>query len=87
MDRTKTMTTLTIIIQDPPYAEGNKAWHALRLAGASMVEGMAVQVSLLEQGVEIARRGQRPPEGHTNLEDLLNELIERGLKAEGAACA
>jgi sulfur relay (sulfurtransferase) complex TusBCD TusD component (DsrE family) len=77
------MTTLTVIIQEPPYVVGNKAWHALRLAGASMVEGMTVQVFLLEKGVELARRGQQPPEGCANLEDLLNELIECGLSVEG----
>jgi len=75
--------TLTIVLQEPPYTESHKAWHALRLAGASLAEGLSVRLFLLEKGVEIARRGQRPPEGHIDLEDLLNELIECGLEVEG----
>ncbi len=77
------METLTIVLQEAPYLEGNKAWHALRLAGAAMAEDMTVRLFLLEKGVEVARRGHVPPEGITNLESLLNELIECGLEVEG----
>ena len=77
------METLTLIVQEAPYTESNRAWHALRLAGASMADGMKVRLFLLEKGVEVARRGQLPPEGITNLEDLLTELIECGLEVEG----
>jgi len=30
------MTTVTIVIQNSPYKENNKAWHALRFAGAAL---------------------------------------------------
>ena len=30
------MTTITIVIQNSPYKENNKAWHALRFAGAAL---------------------------------------------------
>lgn len=66
------METLTIVLQEPPYTENNRAWHALRLAGASMAEGMAVRLFLLEKGVEIARRGRHPPE------DKLIQGVKRG---------
>src|SRR3990170_9094154 len=55
--------TITIIIQNPPYKGDNKAWHALRFAGASIAEGMNVHVHLLDDGVEVGKRGQKPPEG------------------------
>jgi len=34
------MTTITIVIQNAPYKENNKAWHALRFAGAALAEDM-----------------------------------------------
>jgi sulfur relay (sulfurtransferase) complex TusBCD TusD component (DsrE family) len=30
------MSTVTIVIQNAPYESGNKAWHALRFAGAAL---------------------------------------------------
>jgi len=30
------MTTVTVVIQNSPYKENNKAWHALRFAGAAL---------------------------------------------------
>ncbi len=77
------MTTITIIIQNPPYTDDNKAWHALRLAGAAMAEDMNVRVFLLEQGVEVARQGRTPPEGKDHLEELLAELVDVGLEVQG----
>lgn len=74
------MTTVTIVIQNAPYEENNKAWHALRFAGAALTEDMTVQVHLLDQGVKIGKRNHQVPEGKVNLEELLSELIECGLE-------
>ena len=74
------MSTVTVVIQNKPYQEDNKAWHALRFAGAALTEDMTVQVHLLGQGVEVGRKNQLVPEGAVNLEELLSELIECGLK-------
>jgi len=30
------MKTVTIVIQNAPYRSNNKAWHALRFAGAAL---------------------------------------------------
>jgi len=30
------MTAITIVIQNSPYKENNKAWHALHFAGAAL---------------------------------------------------
>lgn len=74
------MKTVTIIIQNAPYREDNKAWHALRFAGAALAQDMGVQVHLLDDGVEVGRKNHNVPEGAVNLEELLCELIEYGLK-------
>lgn len=73
------MPTVTVVIQDAPYKADNKAWHALRFAGAALVEDMDVQLHLLDEGVEVGRKNHQVPEDAVNLEELLSELIECGL--------
>ena len=46
------MTAITIVIQNSPYKENHKAWHALRFAGAALAEDMSVRVHLLDDGGE-----------------------------------
>ena len=72
--------TLTIIIQNAPYQNDNKAWHALRFAGAALASDMQVRVHLLDEGVKVGKTGQPVPEGTADLQKLLGELIECGLK-------
>ena len=74
------MSTVTLVIQNAPYKDDNKAWHALRFAGAALVEDMNVRVHLLDDGVEVGRRNHSVPDGAVNLEELLCELIECGLE-------
>lgn len=44
-----------VIIQNAPYRSGNKAWHALRLAGACLAQDMAVRIHLLDERICTAR--------------------------------
>lgn len=81
------MTAVTVIIQNPPYGADNKAWHALRFAGAALAEDMDVRVHLLDDGVQVGRRNQSVPEGSVNLEELLAELMECGLKVSACGMA
>jgi len=74
------MSTVTIVIQDAPYHDNNKAWHALRFAGAALTEDMTVRVHLLDEGVKVGLRGQHALGDKVNLEELLSELIECGLE-------
>jgi len=81
------MATVTIIIQNAPYQPDNKAWHALRFAGAALAEDMTVRVHLLDKGVEVGRRVHQVPEGAANLEELLTELMECGLEVRACGMA
>jgi tRNA 2-thiouridine synthesizing protein D len=74
------MSVVTIIIQNAPYQNDNKAWHALRFAGAALTEDMTVRVHLLDVGIEVGRKNQLPPDGAVNLEELISELIGCGLE-------
>lgn len=79
--------TITLIIQNAPYRADNKAWHALRFAGAALVEDLAVRVHLLDDGVNLGRRGHVVPAGAADLEKLLIELIECGLQVRACGMA
>lgn len=81
------MATITIIIQNAPYQNDNKAWHALRFAGAALTEDMTVRVHLLDEGVQVGRKGHHVPDGSVNLEELLSELIECGLEVRACGMA
>ena len=78
---------ITIVIQNAPYKGDNKAWHALRLAGAALAEDMKVRVHLLDDGAVLARRGHQVPNGAVDLEKLLTELMECGLEVRACAMA
>jgi len=81
------MTTIIIVIQNSPYKENNKAWHALRFAGSALAEDMSARVHLLDDGVEVGHRGHQVPEGAVNLEELLSELIDCGLEVSACGMA
>lgn len=81
------MKNITIIIQNAPYQSDNKAWHALRFAGAALAEDMNVRVHLLDEGVRVGERNHAVPEGAVNLENLLAELIECGLSVRACGMA
>ena len=81
------MKTVTIVIQNTPYKSNNKAWHALRFAGAALAEDMGVRVHLLDDGVEVGRHSHQVPEGAVNLEELLSELMECGLEVSACGMA
>jgi len=78
MVETETVT-VTIIINEAAYGK-ERAWNALRLAMAMMVKDTKVNIFLLEDGVTVAKKGQRPPEGYYNLEKMLIELVQNGAK-------
>jgi uncharacterized membrane protein YdjX (TVP38/TMEM64 family)/rhodanese-related sulfurtransferase/sulfur relay (sulfurtransferase) complex TusBCD TusD component (DsrE family) len=84
---TGTGKTVTIVIQNAPYRGDNKAWHALRFAGAALAEDMKVRVHLLDDGAQLARRGQQVPPGAVDLEKLLTELMEYGLEVRACGMA
>ncbi len=75
------METMTMILNSAPYGD-EKVWNALRLARAliSTAIKMKVNIFLLGDAVTAAKRGQKPPEGFCNLEEMLKELIDQGVE-------
>jgi len=70
---------VTIIINDAPYGV-ERPWNALRLALTliSAAVKLKVNVFLLGDAVSIAKKGQSPPQGYYNLENMLVELVGKG---------
>jgi len=69
--------SLAIIVNQAPYV-GERAWNALRLAITALAKDVQVKIFLIDDGIYIARKGQRPPEGTPNLEELLKRAIDMG---------
>jgi len=70
---------VTIIINEAAYGK-ERAWNALRLAMAMTVKDIKINIFLLEDGVTVAKKDQRPPEGYYNLEKMLTQLVQNGAK-------
>jgi len=71
------METLTFILAGSPYGD-EKVWNALRLAEAlaSTVKELKLNIFLLGDAVTMAKKGQKPPQGYYNLENMLKTLIQ-----------
>lgn len=67
-----------VIVNDAPYGN-ERAYNAVRLAGALAArEVQAVRLFLLADAVSCAKRGQKVPEGHYNLQIMLGKVARQG---------
>jgi uncharacterized protein involved in oxidation of intracellular sulfur len=69
------MKTL-FILNDPPYGS-ERCYNALRLAHALLKNDPAAEVAifLMSDSVIAARKGQKTPEGHYNMERMLRRVV------------
>ncbi|ABO35663.1 DsrE family protein [Methanococcus maripaludis C5] len=76
----------TVIIGDAPYGK-ERAYSALRFALTALLEGIDVNIFLLEDGVYVGKRNQAPA-GVPDYSELLENSIEAGavVKACGPCC-
>jgi tRNA 2-thiouridine synthesizing protein D len=81
------MTTFTVIIFEAPYAK-ERALSALRFAWTADLEGHKVRIWLFENGVYLAKKGQKPAQGLTNYGQTLEDLIKGGVEIKACVvCA
>ncbi len=81
------MVTYTIIIYDAPIAK-ERALTALRFAWTADLEGHKVRIWLFENGVYLAKKGQKPAQGMTNYGQMLEDLVKGGVEAKACVvCA
>ncbi len=81
------MATFTIIITEAPYAK-ERALTALRFAFTADLEEHEVRIWLFENGVYLAKKGQKPAQGLTNYGQMLEDLIKGGVEVKACVvCA
>jgi tRNA 2-thiouridine synthesizing protein D len=81
------MTTFTLIIYDAPMAK-ERALSALRFAWTADLEGNKVQIWLFENGVYLAKKNQKPPQGIVNHGQMLEDLVKNGVDVKACVvCA
>ena len=78
------MTSFTIIIFEAPYAT-ERALSALRFAWTADLEGHKVKIWLFENGVYLAKKGQKPAQGLTNYGQMLEDMIKGDVEVK--ACS
>lgn len=69
-----------MIISSSPYGD-ERIWNALRLAEALCCSSakMKVNIFLIGDAVNGAKKGQKPPKGFYNIERMLTELVKVGV--------
>lgn len=81
------MVTFTLIIYNAPITK-ERALSALRFAWTADLEGHKVQIWLFEDGVYLAKKNQKPPQGVTNYGQMLKDLIKAGVTVKACVvCA
>jgi tRNA 2-thiouridine synthesizing protein D len=75
------MVTFTIIINEAPYGK-ERAMSALRFAATCDIEGHKVRIWLFENGVYLAKKGQKPAQVLFNYGLNLENLIQSGIEVK-----
>ncbi len=71
------MKSTVVIINDAPYGN-ERAYSGLRYAQALQAASVQVKIYLLADAVICAKKGQTPPKGYYNEENMLSGIIRRG---------
>jgi uncharacterized protein involved in oxidation of intracellular sulfur len=74
------MEILTMVISSSPYGD-ERIWNALRLAEALSCSSAKekVNIFLIGDAVNAAKKGQKPPRGFYNIESMLADLVKVGV--------
>jgi len=68
---------ILFILNDSPYAN-ERSYNGMRLAKTLIVDGVEVVVFLMADAVYCAKTAQKPPKGHINLEQMLEDFLKFG---------
>ena len=72
------MKSLLILLNDFPY-KTDKSYNAFRAADVAVKNGVNVVVFLMGDSVYAARKNQQPPPDFPNLENMVGDLIKKGV--------
>ncbi len=68
-----------IILNRNPYDGTDVTWNALRLAKQLHNDGVGVRLFLMNDSVDLAREGLKPPQYDFDLGEMLRELMNHGV--------
>jgi len=72
---------LLLILNRTPYDGTDVTWNALRLAGQALKDGMGVRIFLMNDAVDLARKGLGK-EGEFDLQRMLLDTLSNGAEAK-----
>ena len=74
------LETVTMVVSSSPYGD-ERIWNALRLAEALSCSAARTKVNifLIGDAVNAAKKGQKPPKGFYNIEKMLEDLVKVGV--------
>lgn len=75
------MRTLLLLNRDP-YDGTDVTWNALRLGEKLLDRGTELRIFLMNDSVDLAREGVKPPEGYFNLTEMLQGLMGKGVQVK-----
>ncbi len=75
------MAIYTVIVYEAPYAT-ERALTAMRFAWTADLEGHKVRIWLFENGVYLAKKGQKPAQGLINYGQMLEDMIKGGVEVK-----
>ena len=82
------MSTITVLVGEPPYGK-ERVYSTLRFVLAALHEGHSVNIFLFEDSVLVPKKGQKPSEMPSvldermpNCEELIKAAIAQGAKVK-----
>jgi tRNA 2-thiouridine synthesizing protein D len=75
------MSSFTIIITESPYSN-SRAYTGLRFALTAVLEGHKVNLFLIENGVYVAKAGQKTPNPQANISKYLEDAIKENIEVK-----
>jgi len=72
------MKTLVLLNRNP-YDGTDVTWNALRLGEKLLDRGTELRIFLMNDSIDLAKEGVKPPEGYFNLTEMLQGLIGKGV--------
>jgi len=74
---------ILIIFNREPYDKTDVTWNGLRLARQLMENGNEIRIFLMNDAVDMARDGCKPPEGYDqDLSKMLKEMTGQGAEVK-----
>ncbi len=73
---------LLVVLSHPPYDGTDVVWNAIRLIDTALVEGHNVYIFVMNDAVDVVRKGSKPEGAEFDLTGMLIESIKRGAEVK-----